>query len=79
MSQKKKWKYTIRYHKMLQYERSCVGPSFYYLSDADFCLHILESLLKDGDEGPRGNYSPIDAGLVDVALQAKGEGTVLEA
>lgn len=50
-----------------------------HLCDADLGLHVLEPLLQHGDEGPRGNHRAVDAGLVDVALQAKRERRVLEA
>lgn len=43
------------------------------LVDADFSLHILQTLLDDGDEGSRGHQGSIDVGLADVALYAKGE------
>lgn len=43
------------------------------LIDADFSLHILQTLLDDGDEGSRGHQGSIDVGLTDVALYAKGE------
>lgn len=44
-----------------------------HLIDADFCLHVLQALLDDADEGSRGNQSTIDVGLADVTLYAKRE------
>ena len=49
-----------------------------YLSDADFCLYILQSLLKDRNESSRWNGRPVDARLVYVALETEREGTVLK-
>lgn len=43
------------------------------LVDANFSLHILQTLLDDGDEGSRGHQGSIDVGLADVTLYAKGE------
>lgn len=44
------------------------------LIDADFSFHVLQALLNDGDESSRGHQCPVDVGLADVALYAKGEG-----
>jgi len=44
-----------------------------HLIDADFCLHILQTLLNNADEGSRGNQSTVDVGLTDVALYTKGK------
>ena len=49
-----------------------------YLSDADFCLYILQSLLKDRNESSRWNGCPVDARLVYMALETEREGTVLK-
>ena len=49
------------------------------LVDADLCLHVLQALLNDGDEGSRGHQGSVDIGLADVALYAKGESRVGEA
>lgn len=49
------------------------------LIDADFCLHVLQALLDDGDKGSRGHQGSIDIRLADVALYAKGERWVWEA
>lgn len=44
-----------------------------YLIDADLGLHILQSLLQDGDEGSRRHQRPVDVGLADVALDTERE------
>ena len=41
-------------------------------------LHILHSLLEDSDEGARWDLPHLHTALVGVALNAKGEGGVLE-
>ena len=49
-----------------------------YLSDADFSLYILQSLLKDRNESSRWNGGPVDTRLVYVALETEREGAVLK-
>lgn len=49
------------------------GEEGTHLIDADFCLHVLQALLDDADEGSRGNQSTIDVGLADVTLYAERE------
>ena len=48
------------------------------LSNAGLSLHILHSLLEDSDEGARWDLPHLHTALVGVALNAKGEGGVLE-
>ena len=50
-----------------------------YLCNADFCLHILQSLLEHSNESPRWNGRPIDTGLVNMCLQTKRERGMLKA
>lgn len=49
-----------------------------YLSEANFGLYVLHSLLKDINESSRRNACAVDARLVNVALQTECEGTVLK-